>query len=210
MQQHGRARADVDFAFDQCGGTITVTYSGVDQCENALYAQYVINVDPAPAAEIVDPGFPASVDCTTADGWEAPSVSYTNGIDGACSNMGELEPDVDFAFDQCGGTITVTYSGVDQCENALYAQYVINVDPAPAAEIVDPGFPASVDCTTADGWEAPSVSYTNGIDGACSNMGELEPDVDFAFDQCGGTITVTYSGVDQCEKRIVRTVRNKR
>ncbi|WP_228851852.1 T9SS type A sorting domain-containing protein [Aegicerativicinus sediminis] len=167
-----------------------------------MYAQYVINVDPAPAAEIVDPGFPASVDCTTADGWEAPSVSYTNGIDGACSNMGELEPDVDFAFDQCGGTITVTYSGVDQCENALYAQYVINVDPAPAAEIVDPGFPASVDCTTADGWEAPSVSYTNGIDGACSNMGELEPDVDFAFDQCGGTITVTYSGVDQCENAL--------
>ncbi|WP_228851854.1 hypothetical protein [Aegicerativicinus sediminis] len=198
----GELEPDVDFAFDQCGGTITVTYSGVDQCENALYAQYVINVDPAPAAEIVDPGFPASVDCTTADGWEAPSVSYTNGIDGACSNMGELEPDVDFAFDQCGGTITVTYSGVDQCENALYAQYVINVDPAPAAEIVDPGFPASVDCTTADGWEAPSVSYTNGIDGACSNMGELEPDVDFAFDQCGGTITVTYSGVDQCENAL--------
>ncbi|MBJ6369406.1 T9SS type A sorting domain-containing protein [Snuella sedimenti] len=196
----GELTPTVDADWNNCGGTITVSYSGQDECGRPLSAgPYVINVDAAPEATVADPGFPESVSCDVADGWEAPNTTYGNGADGNCTISGELTPTVDADWNNCGGTITVSYSGQDECGRPLSAgPYVINVDAAPEATVADPGFPESVSCDVADGWEAPNTTYGNGADGNCTISGELTPTVDADWNNCGGTITVSYSGQDEC------------
>ncbi len=198
----GEIEADVVKEYDACGGTITITYTGKDICDRDLSAgPYVITVDPAPEADVMAPQFPEKIACADAAGFEAGNATYSNGLEEtACEISGEIEADVVKEYDACGGTITITYTGKDACDRDLSAgPYVIEVDPAPAPTVSAPEFPSEIMCAMAAGFEAANATYTNGLTGDCEISGELEANVVKDYTACGGTITISYEGIDACD-----------
>ena len=120
------------------GGSITVTYTGVDDCGNALTGSATIPVTPAPPATLTLPTLPATLDCAAAAAYTtAPDATYTNGATGACENSGTISGTVTATWNLCaGGSITVTYTGVDDCGNALTGSATIPVTPAPLLRLL--------------------------------------------------------------------------
>ncbi len=194
--------------FTACdGGTITITYDGVDACGNVLSdGPYIIAVDPAPAVVITPAAVPAGpLTCDEAVGFTfTDAATYTNSAaEAACLDMGEIPPVVVPDFDACeGGTITITFDGVDACGNALSdGPYVIVVDPAPAPDVTVPSIMAGpMTCDAAEAFTfTTEASYTNMGMGACLIEGTIPPVVTKTFDACaGGMIEITYNGVDAC------------
>ncbi|MEY8847214.1 hypothetical protein AB9K26_00205, partial [Psychroserpens sp. XS_ASV72] len=169
---------------------ITVTYTSKDACERDLMAgPFYIEVDPAPEATVTVPEFPADIACADAADWTAGNATYTNGLTGLCEISGELEAEVSKDYNACGGTITVSYYGYDQCQNPLSAgPFTINVMPAPEATVTAPEFPANIMCSMAADFEAANATYSNGLEGtACEISGEIEAVVVKDYDACGGT-----------------------
>ncbi|MEY8847230.1 hypothetical protein AB9K26_00310, partial [Psychroserpens sp. XS_ASV72] len=145
----------------------------------------------------------ANIMCSMAADFEAANATYSNGLEGtACEISGEIEAVVVKDYDACGGTITVTYNGKDECDRDLEAgPFVITVDPAPEAEVMAPQFPLDIECSDAAGFEAANATYSNGLEEtACEISGEIEAVVVKDYDACGGTITITYNGKDECER----------
>ncbi|MBR9847046.1 MAG: hypothetical protein GYB35_13495, partial [Algicola sp.] len=185
--------------FDACGGNITITWTGEDECGNPLSATVDIDVLPAPEASVTTPEFPSTIACSDAAGFTASAATYTNGLDGDCEISGSLEANVLKEYDACGGKITISYSGEDACGRPLSAgPFDVDVDPAPEAVVTTPEFPSTIDCVDAEGFSAAIATYTNGLAGDCEISGSLEANVLKEYDLCGGKITITYSGEDEC------------
>jgi hypothetical protein len=184
------------------GGTITINYTGVDDCGNALSGSASITVTPAPVAVLTLPTLPATLDCAAATAYtSAPVATYTNGENWPCENSGTIPGTVTPNWTLCaGGTITVNYTGVDNCGNALSGSANITVAPAPVAILTLPTLPSTLDCAAATAYtSAPAATYTNGATGPCENSGTIPATVTPNWTLCaGGTITVNYTGVDDC------------
>ncbi|WP_299229824.1 hypothetical protein, partial [uncultured Psychroserpens sp.] len=117
---------------------------------------YEFDVEQAPEADITVPEFPEGIACADAAGYEAADATYSNGLEQtACEISGSITATVEKDYDACGGTITISYSGQDECGRPLSAgPYTIDVDVAPEADITVPEFPDSIACADAAGYEA--------------------------------------------------------
>jgi hypothetical protein len=117
-----------------------VNYAGVDDCGNTLSGSATIAVTPAPPAVLTLPTLPATLDCAAATAYTtAPDATYTNGETGPCENSGTIPGTVTPNWTLCaGGTITVNYTGVDDCNNPLIGTATITVTPAPPAVLTLP------------------------------------------------------------------------
>ncbi len=186
--------------FTACGGSVSVTYSGTDNCGNTITAgPFMIPVDPAPAATLTVPSLPTSLSCEMADTYVALDATYDNGLTGICENSGNISATISDNWTTCGGVISVTYSGTDDCGNALSAgPFTITVDPAPVPTVTEPTYPSVLSCIDAENFVAPDATYTNGLTGNCNISGVLPAGVDNNWDACGGTIVLHYFGVDDC------------
>uniref|UniRef100_UPI003D649503 T9SS type A sorting domain-containing protein n=1 Tax=Psychroserpens mesophilus TaxID=325473 RepID=UPI003D649503 len=174
------------------------------ECERDLAAgPYVITVDPAPEADVTAPEFDSNIACSDAAGFTAADATYSNGLEGtACEISGSIEAVVVKDYTACGGTITITYNGKDECERDLAAgPYVITVDPAPEADVTAPQFPLDIECVDAAGFTAADATYSNGLEEtACEISGSIEAVVVKDYTVCGGTITITYNSQDECDR----------
>ncbi|WP_040254859.1 hypothetical protein, partial [Psychroserpens mesophilus] len=184
--------------FDACGGKILVDYIGEDACGNPLSATLDITVDPAPAPVFDAIEVEAELSCADAATYAASALNYSNGLEGVCEISGSVEPVQTNDFDACGGKITITWTGQDQCGNPLSATVDIDVLPAPEASVTTPEFPSNLACSDAEGFTVAAATYTNGLTGDCEISGSLEANVVKQYDACGGKITITYNGEDAC------------
>ena len=183
--------------FDCGGGTLTVTYSGSDQCGNAISTTCNVVVTSGPAATVTCPNLP-SVSCEQTTGYVVPAASYS----GACNNNGSISGSVTGSnFDCSGGTLTVTYSGSDQCGNQIGTTCTVSVTGTGPAIITCPNLP-SVSCDQVAGYQVPAASFSGG----CNNNGTVSGSVTTTTVDCnGGSLIVTYSGSDQCGNAISTT-----
>ena len=186
--------------FDACGGKIVVLYNGEDNCGNPLSATLDITVLPAPAGVFDAIDVEEELSCADAEGYVAAALNYSNGLEGDCNISGSVEAEQDDNFDKCGGTITITWTGQDECENPLSATTTINVLPAPEATVTTPLLPESIDCADVAGYVAANATYTNGLDGACNISGELEATILPDYDSCGGKLVIAWRGIDDCQR----------
>jgi hypothetical protein len=112
---------------------------------NPLSGTVTIIVTSAPPAVITLPTLPTTLDCACATAYtSAPVATYTNGETGPCENSGTIPATVTPNWTLCaGGTITVNYTGVDDCGNTLTGSATIVVSPAPPAVLTLPTLPSN-------------------------------------------------------------------
>ena len=180
--------------FDECGGTLTQTWTFSDAC-NSISATQTLTVQPAPAP-VFDPVTPLTITCAEADALVATNLNYTNGESGACAIAGTELGVITGTFDECGGTLTQTWTFSDGC-NSITATQVLTVQPAPAP-VFDPVTPLTITCAEADALVATNLNYTNGEIGACAIAGTELGVITGTFDECGGTLTQTWTFSDAC------------
>ncbi len=188
-----------------CGGTITQTWTATDGCGRALASvSRTITVSPATLPTMTAPN-----DITVACG-AAPAnttIAFTNGLSGNCLISGNSNQSTMTATPGvCGGTITQTWTATDACGRTLVpVTRTITVSPAPL-----PTFATVPDITVECGnYPNPTViAYSNGQGSPCSLSGVSQFSTkEFNVGQCGGTITETWEGTDQCGRTIAPRTR---
>ena len=143
----------------------------------------------------------ADLICGEALGFVAPDATYTNGETGSCEISGAVPGVVDANFTQCGGTLTITWTvaSTDVCDRPVVMESVtIDVTPSPDPVIDVPAL-SDLSCGEADAFVAPDATFTNGESGVCEISGVVSPTVESNFDECGGTITITYTAPTGCD-----------
>ncbi|MFK8005366.1 MAG: hypothetical protein AB8H03_03305, partial [Saprospiraceae bacterium] len=204
----GELAASVVNNFDICGGTIMVSYNGVDACNNVLTAgPFTIDVDPAPAPTISTSAYSSPITCANAENYVPPMVTFTNGLSGACSVSGNAIATVTNVWNSCGGIILINYSGTTSCGQEISIPSItIEVQAAPLPVIVLPTLPTSLSCDVAGSFIAPTGTTSNAATGDCNISGTVSADVNYLFDECGGILQIIYSGEDECGRNLVAVV----
>ncbi|OUS01871.1 hypothetical protein A9Q86_04275, partial [Flavobacteriales bacterium 33_180_T64] len=185
------------------GGTIIRTWTATDECGYSVSESQTITVLPTPESTLETPVFPSNISCEDAANFYAPNATYNNGVfEGACAVSGVIEAELDVQYTECGGTITVSYDGVDSCDRILSAgPYIITVDPAPIAEFEEVQ-DMEITCEEANVFEAGSLSYTNGGTGVCEISGSVQGELSGAYTECGGTLEIDWTYTDDCQRTI--------
>jgi len=194
----GTVSPTVDGSVDLCGGSVTYTWDFTDVCGNTISHTQVISVDPVPAPDWVDPPANETLTCDDLPLPTPPDLEYTNGETGDCEISGTVSPTVDGSVDFCGGAVTYTWDFMDICGNSISHTQMITVDPVPEPDWVDPPANEVLDCDALPLPTPPDLEYTNGEIGDCEISGIASPSVDGSADECGGTITYTWSAVGDC------------
>ena len=196
--------------FTICGGTITITYTvdPGDNCDRAaVVASQDILVLPAPNPTIEVPNLPTELTCEEAAAFAAPDANFSNGATSAvCLIEGTIDGVVTNEFDQCGGSITITWTAPTGCDNnSVTESATIPVTPAAEPTIDIPTLPTELTCDEAAAYVAPDASFSNGETGTCAIEGTVSGERSDNFTICGGTITITYTvdPGDNCDRAAV-------
>ena len=159
----------------------------------------------APNPTIDVPSLPSELTCEEAAAFVAPDASFSNAaIAAVCLISGVTEGVVTNEFDQCGGSITITWTAPTGCNNnSVTEMATIPVTPAAIPEISIPTLPSELSCDEAAAYVAPDATYSNGESGTCAIEGTVAGVKSDNFTICGGTITITYTvdPGDNCGKR---------
>ena len=193
---------------DACnGGIFTRTWTVPNQCGEPTVKVQEITVLPTPLAELTPPELPSNITCEEGATWTAPDATYTNNVlEGACAVSGSIEASYDRKFDECGGYISVSFNGKDECNRDLSAgPFMITVDPAPMAEFDEPEA-LELTCEEANVFQASSLGYSNNGTGSCEISGSVPGVAVPNYDYCGGEIVVNWTYKDDCNRDIYASV----
>src|SRR5262245_65832378 len=145
-----------------CGGSVTETWTATDACGRTMTASRTITVSPAAA-----PAMTAPANITVACGAipAASTLTCTNGLSGACLISGTSNSSTFSATPgPCGGSVTETWTATDACGRTMTASRTITVSPAAAPTMTAPAN-ITVACSAIPA--ASTLTYTNGLSGAC-------------------------------------------
>ena len=119
----GSVNGTVVTPFTGCvSGGIQVQYSGTDNCGNAISQTCNVNVTGVGAATITCPV--VSITCEEAPTFVPGPANFT----GDCNNNGTVNGTIQTPFTGCNnGSLTVFYSGTDNCGNAINQTCTVSV-----------------------------------------------------------------------------------
>ncbi len=186
---------------DICGGAITYTWDFTDQCGNNINHTQTITVEPAPDVSFINPPSDINVTCSAGPP-NAISLDYTNNGNGACLIQGSVLPSQSGSYDECGGTITYTWTFTNPCGQTINHTQNITIEPAPQASFIG-NLPTSITVSCdAVPTTGPSLNYTNGESGTCLISGSVPAQLSGFYDECGGTLAHTWTFTDDCGRII--------
>ena len=136
---------------------------------------------------------PATVQCPVVTISCEEATTFTPGpatFSGACNNSGTLAGQIQTPFAGCtSGSLTVLYSGTDNCGNPLSQLCTVNVTGAGPATVQCPV--ATISCEEAPTFTPGPATFS----GSCNNTGTLAGQIQTPFAGCtSGSLTVLYSG----------------
>ena len=208
------------------GGTILVTYTITDDCNNSVPFQATLTLEDTTPPELENCAtLDATLECagedneSIADGWNLANIAtlQTCGVD-ACNLDAAFTVTSDYAFTNlsstcgAGGTLTVTYTISDDCGNPTNLVATLTLEDTTPPEL---GNCATLDATLecagednesiADGWNLANIAALEncGTD-ACDIDNTFSVTSDYTFvnlsSTCGagGTLVVTYTISDDC------------
>ncbi|MDT0559691.1 hypothetical protein RM697_13640, partial [Ichthyenterobacterium sp. W332] len=178
------------------GGVVVRTWTAEDNCFNSVSMSQTITVTPAPKAEFEE-ATPLEITCEQVEGFEAPSLGYSNGVeDGACAINGEAEGLFEPFQGDCGEFV-ITYSFEDECGYVITADRTVTVIDNKDPELVVPA-DATVECDAVPAEDADAASAMDNCDDDVTIVynGEVRTDGDCADNY---TLTRTWTATDNCE-----------
>ncbi|MBW6499231.1 MAG: DUF11 domain-containing protein, partial [Bacteroidales bacterium] len=199
----GQVLGVISGTYDECGGTITQTWTFVDDCNRTSTQTQTITVDPAPQAQFAAVT-PQTISCDAATTFAASNLTYTNEGLGGCLISGQVMGVITGTYDECGGTLTQTWTFVDDCGRTSTQTQTITVDPAPQAQFADVT-PQTITCDAATTFAASNLTYTNEGLGGCLISGQVVGVITGTYDECGGTLTQTWTFTDACNRTITHS-----
>src|SRR5690606_41842690 len=127
--------------------------------------------------------------------------AYTIGETGACEIAGTVQPQIVEDSNACGGTITITADTAVICALSLHDALPITIEPAPAPAFTSTPANTTLECNEAADFvaAAAALAYTNGETGAREIAGTVQPQIVEDWNECGGTITITWDTVVICD-----------
>jgi hypothetical protein len=201
----GSVTGEITGTYDECGGTLTQTWTFTDDCDRTITQTQTITVQPAPAAAFINPPANITISCDNATTFAASSLSYSNAGLGGCLIEGQVLGVITGTFDECGGTLTQTWTFTDDCNRTITHVQTITVQPAPAAAFINPPADITISCDNATTFAASSLSYSNAGLGGCLISGSVNGVITGTYDECGGTLTQTWTFTDDCDRTITQT-----
>jgi len=200
----GMVTPTVDGMFDLCGTTITYTWDFTDTCGNNLNHVQTIEIMPAASPSYINPPSDLSLICI--DGVPPPiDLDYSNSETGACELSGTITPTVDGMFDECGSTVTYTWSYTDPCGMLLEHIQTISLEPAEEASFINPPPDQTIICDAFNGFMFGDLDYSNNLAAPCEIAGTITPVVTDNTNNCGGEISALYEFTDLCGRTISHT-----
>ncbi|MFN8330411.1 MAG: hypothetical protein U0T81_04195 [Saprospiraceae bacterium] len=184
---------------DACGGSASVTFIVISNCEAPKTCFATFTVDPAPPVVITCPPIQTEAACQTQSAIDAKfntwknSASFTGGCNGVLSNSGGTAPD------HCGGVTAMTFTVTSSCESPKTCNSLFIVAAAPAVNLTCPANVTEAACQTQSAIDAKfatwktTASFTGGCNGVLTNSGGTAPN------HCGGTTTITFTVTSDCE-----------
>ncbi|MDX1409970.1 MAG: hypothetical protein R3330_17595, partial [Saprospiraceae bacterium] len=199
----GTVPGSISGSFDVCGGILTQTWTYTDTCGNTITATQTLTVEPVPAAQFTESPSDSLIQCTDVVGFTFPDLPYSNGASGACSISGVVSPVVDSNLDQCGGTVTATWTFTDSCGRTITEAQTLTVEPAPPAQFINaPPTDTTLSCADIQNYTPPDLQYSNNASGACQIDGAATPQIISDYTICGGNVLVTWEFTDSCGRMI--------
>ncbi|MFN3753888.1 MAG: hypothetical protein ACK4R1_07515, partial [Flavobacterium sp.] len=189
-----------------CGGTVTETWTATDSCGRALApVSRTITVSPAALPTMTAPAN-ITVSCGSLP---APStISFTNGLSGGCLISGNSNPSTFTTTpDNCGGTVTETWTATDSCGRALApVSRTITVSPAALPTMTAP---ANIAVACGSLPSASTLPFTNGLSGGCLINGISNPSTfsTTTGGSCNGLVTETWTATDSCGRPLASVSR---
>ena len=201
---------------DDCGWTVTYTFTVEDGCGNELTGQtYEISGRDQTAPALTGTAYSGPVDvnaCFANIGTAAP-FSAANAITGYTDNCGgsvtATLTGTATSGDDCGWTVTYTFTVEDGCGNELTGQtYEISGRDQTAPALTGTAYSGPVDvnaCFANIGTAAP-FSAANAITGYTDNCGgsvtATLTGTATSGDDCGWTVTYTFTVEDGCGNKL--------
>ncbi len=182
----------------ECGGSYTETWTYYDNCNRLITASRIITVDPAPAASF-EPVSNTTISCQSVPPVPS-SLDYTNGNTGDCEISGSVTSVITGNYNTCGDVYTETWTYTDDCNRLITTSRTITVV-APAPVTLDcPVNAVEASCQTQaainnafNAWLL-TFNFSGGCNAVASFEGNPTPP---PF--CGGTVSVTYNVLSDCE-----------
>ena len=185
-----------------CAGTITYTWQTTDYCNRQIIHTQVLTVMPPPVATITAAPGNMTINCVDIPpAGTLPPLNYTNGSSGSCLISGILTPTRVENIVNCAGTITFTWQATDYCNRQIMHTQVLTVLPPPVADFVNPPASVTIDCSAAIPTVLTPLAYTNNSMGSCLVSGNAIPTRVENITNCMGTVTYTWSFMDQCNRQ---------
>lgn len=193
-------------------GTITRTWTATDGCSNQTIATQVITIQDSTAPTVTPPNA-TSLTCSSDLPAAATTIAEFRALSGASASDNCTDPNdltvsaVTGALvgDDCGGTITRTYTIADLCGNEVDVDHVFNVADTVLPTITNQPTGLTVECDgTGLASQIASWLASNGGATAADNCGAITWSNDFDPNDfvasCGGTgsIDVTFTATDDC------------
>ncbi len=201
---NGSVQATRTGALVNCQGVYTYTWQITDQCNRTLTHVQTVTIQAPTPATFINPPANITVDCPNApDPNVLPTLNYANGMTGACGINGSVQATRTGTLVNCQGVYTYTWQITDQCNRTLTHVQTVTIQAPTPATFINPPANTTVDCPNApDPNVLPTLSYTNGLTGACGINGSVQATRTGSLVNCQGVYTYTWQITDQCNRTL--------
>ncbi len=183
-----------------CGGSVTITYTASDNCNQTQSCTKTFTVQQAPTLTISCPNDKVENSCQTQAVIDASftawknSFSYSGGCGTTATDISGIAAPL-----ACGGSVTINYSATDVCGQSQTCSKTFTVTGAPVLTISCPNNRTATSCQSqADinsvfaAWKA-AFKYMGGCGTTATDLTNYS-----APPACGGSVSITYTASDNC------------
>ncbi len=192
----GEVMGVITGTYDECGGTLTQTWTFTDSCNRTSTQYQTITVEPAPQAQ-----FPAvepiNISCDEASTYIPDTLIYTNNGLGGCLIEGLAVGLITGSYDECGGTLTQTWTYTDNCNRTSTQIQTITVEQSPQAEFTHVDS-LTIGCNEATTFTPGLLLYSNYGLGGCLIEGQAMGVISGNYNECGGELIQNWTFTDNC------------
>jgi hypothetical protein len=182
-----------------CGGSVTVTWTATDDCNQTETCSATFTVTAAPAIVLTCATNATEVACQSQQDIDDAFALWlaTTTASGGCNTT--LTNDNTGAPSACGGSVTVTWTATDDCNQTETCSATFTVTAAPAIELNVPADYLGTACMSQAEVDAAFAAWlaSASISGGCNLS--VASSVDTPPSACGSVTTLTLSAISACE-----------